>query len=91
VFAPGFSGKALQFALSSRQFFLPSGLVLQRFESLRGDRVLLLLRKSGHLAQRVFEQVSHKPSLAEGLSLRKFFPENEAQSERLPKESNRYA
>ena len=67
VFALGFTGETSQLILCARQFFLPGGLVLESFENLRGDRVLLLLRKSSHFAQSVFQQLGHKPSLAEHL------------------------
>ena len=67
MFALGFASEASELGLRARQFFLPGGLVLESFQNLRGDRVLLLLRKSSHFAQSVFQQLSHKPSLAEHL------------------------
>jgi hypothetical protein len=71
MFVPGVLSEASQFVLRTCQLFLPDGFILESFENLRGNRVLLLLGKSGYFAQGIFQQFSHKPSLAEGWRLSK--------------------
>jgi hypothetical protein len=65
VFELGLPYKASHLILHDCQLFLPDGFIFESFENLRGNGVLLLIGKSGYFAQGIFQQFSHKPSLAE--------------------------
>jgi hypothetical protein len=56
-----------KFAWVPRQFIFPGRLVLEGFNNLRCDCVLLFARKHRYLAQSIFQQFGHGASVAEQL------------------------